>query len=199
MQEACTILADWDRSHRIDSVGGHIFTEVWRVMRETPDLFVTPFDAADPVNTSRNLDVDNPEVVDAVRNALQTGVETLAAAGIALDLAWGDVQFDEKNGENIPIHGGSGDMMFNVISSSLVDGSGYSNIRAGNSFIQAVGWDGGECPDSYAILTYSQSTDPASDHYSDATRLYSNSGWIDMPFCEADRDAQELRRETIEE
>ena len=199
VQEACTILADWDRSHRIDSVGGHIFTEVWRVMREIPDLFVTPFDATDPANTPRDLDVDNPEVVDAVRNALQTGVETLAAAGIALDLAWGDVQFDEKNGESIPIHGGSGDMMFNVISSSLVDGSGYSNIRAGNSFIQAVGWDGGECPDSYAILTYSQSTDPASDHYSDATKLYSNSGWIDMPFCEADRDAQELRRETIEE
>ena len=199
VQQACSILADWDRSHRIDSVGGHIFTEVWRQMRSIPDLFATAFDATDPVNTPRDLDVEDPAVVEAVRNALVTGVETLSSAGIALDLPWGEVQFDEKNGEKIAIHGGSNDMMFSVITSNLVAGSGYSNITHGNSFIQAVGWDGGECPDSYAILTYSQSTDPASDHYADATKLYSNSGWIDMPFCEVDRDAQEIRRQTIEE
>jgi len=29
--------------------------------------------------------------------------------------------------------------------------------------------------------------------------LYSNGGWIDMPFCEADRDAREIRRETVQE
>ena len=56
-----------------------------------------------------------------------------------------------------------------------------------------------DCPDANAILTYSQSTDPASPHYADATELYSNSGWIDMPFCEADRDEQEIRRLTVEE
>jgi acyl-homoserine-lactone acylase len=118
---------------------------------------------------------------------------------IALDLPWGEVQYDEKNGENIPIHGGSGSMLHSVISSSLVDGEGYANIRAGNSYIQAVSWDASDCPDANAILTYSQSTDPTSDHYADATRLYSESGWIDMPFCEADRDAQEIDRITIEE
>ena len=89
--------------------------------------------------------------------------------------------------------------MFSVISSGLVDGEGYSEIVAGNSYIQAVSWNESDCPDAYAILTYSQSTDPASDHYADATELYSEGGWIDMPFCEADRDAQEIRRETVQE
>ena len=90
-------------------------------------------------------------------------------------------------------------MMFSVITSGLEDGEGYSSIRHGNSYIQAITWDETDCPDAYAILTYSQSTDPASEHYADATKLYSNGGWIDMPFCEAARDAQEIGRVTISE
>ena len=82
---------------------------------------------------------------------------------------------------------------------SLVDGEGYSNIVHGNSYIQAVTWDDSECPDAYAILTYSQSTDPASANYADATKLYSSGNWIDMPFCGAARDEQEISRETIEQ
>ncbi len=199
IEEACRILAGWDRSHRVDSVGGHIFSEVWRAMRDIPELFATPFDAADPINTPRDLNIGDPDVVAAVQDALVAGVERLSAAGIPLDRKWGEVQFDEKNGERIPIHGGWGDMMFSVISSSLVDDSGYSNIRSGNSYIQAVGWDGGECPDAYAVLTYSQSTDPASDHYADSTKLYSDSGWIDMPFCAVDVEAQEIGRMSISE
>ncbi|MFT4518168.1 MAG: acyl-homoserine-lactone acylase [Halioglobus sp.] len=199
VQEACVILAAWDRTHRIDSVGGHIFYEFWKEVRNTADLFVTPFDPADPVNTPRDLNVGDPVVVAAVEAALTAGVDALSAAGIALDLPWGEVQFDEKNGVRIPIHGGASDMMFSVITSSLVDGEGYSNIRHGNSYIHAVTWDETDCPDAYAILTYSQSTDPASDHYADLTELYSNSGWIDMPFCEADRDAQEIGRMMLAE
>lgn len=196
-QLACDILANWDRTHRVDSVGGHVFFEFWRVMRSTPNMWVTPFDPADPVNTPRELNVGDPAVVTAVENALTAGVEALETAGIALDRPWGEVQFVEKNGERIPIHGGSGDMMFSVITSNLIEGEGYSSIRHGNSYIQAITWDESDCPNAYAILTYSQSTDPASEHYADATKLYSSGGWIDMPFCEADRDAQELGRVTI--
>lgn len=193
-QQACTILGNWDRTHTIDSVGAHIFYELWLELRSTDDLWATPFDAADPVNTPRDLNIGNADVAQAVLDALTVSVETLSAAGIALDAPWGEVQFDEKNGERIPIHGGSGSMMFSVITSDLVDGEGYASIRHGNSYIQAITWDESDCPDAYAILTYSQSTDPASDHFADATKLYSEGGWIDMPFCEADQEAQELRR-----
>lgn len=199
MAQACNILADWDTRHTIDSVGGHIFFEFWRVARDLDNLWLVPFDATDPVNTPNTLNVDDAELVESIRGALATAVTVLQENDIALDLPWGEVQFIERNGERIPLPGGSGAMLFSVISANLVAGEGYSNVRAGNSYIHAVSWDETDCPDANAILTYSQSTDPASPHYADATRLYSESGWIDMPFCESDRDAQEISRETISE
>ncbi len=198
-QEACTVLSVWDRTHRVDSVGGHIFYELWNALRSTDNLWATPFDPADPVNTPRDVNTGDADVRAAIISSLTVAVNKLSAAGIPLNSPWGDVQFDERNGVRYPIHGGSGDMMFSVITSGFVAGEGYSSIRHGNSYIQAVTWDASNCPDAYAILTYSQSTDPESAHHADATQLYSNGGWIDMPFCEADRDAQEIGRMTIEE
>jgi acyl-homoserine-lactone acylase len=138
-------------------------------------------------------------VVEAVKQSLANAVEKLSDAGIPMNRSWGEIQFSERSGERLGIHGGSGAFMFNAIYAELVKGEGYSRISAGNSYMQAVTWDESDCPDAYGILSYSQSSDPASEHYADATRLYSDGGWIDMPFCEADRDAQEIRRETIEE
>ncbi len=197
--QACSILAAWDTRHTIDSVGGHIFFEFWRIARGLDNLWAVPFDPADPVNTPNTLNTGDSVLVEAVRQALADGVQVLLDNSIALDASWGEVQFVEKNGVRIPLPGGSGAMLFSVISAGLVDGEGYSNVSAGNSYIQAVSWDASDCPDANAILTYSQSTDPASAHYADATQLYSQSGWIDMPFCEGDRDAQEISRESIEE
>ncbi len=197
--EACEVLTDWDTRHLTTSVGAHIFWEFWQAVRNQPGLWVVPFDPADPVYTPRQLNTEDADVTEAVREALAVAVAKLHGAGIPLDRPWGEIQFVEKNGVRYPIHGGSSSMMFSVITSALVPGEGYSAIRHGNSYIQAVTWDESDCPDAYAILTYSQSTDPASDHYADATELYANGGWIDMPYCVSDQEAQELRRESIEE
>lgn len=197
--QACTILDQWDTRHTIDSVGGHIFTEFWRIARRLNGLWAVPFDPTDPVYTPNTVNVADGEVLDAILQALADAVQLLTDNGIALDLPWGEVQYVEKDGERIPLPGGSGGMLFSVISSNLIEGEGYSDVQAGNSYIQAVSWDESDCPDANAILTYSQSTDPASPNYADATRLYSQSGWIDMPFCQADIEAQEVGRVTIEE
>tara|TARA_R110000823_G_scaffold291009_8_gene409371 strand:+ start:362 stop:2779 length:2418 start_codon:yes stop_codon:yes gene_type:complete len=198
-QAACEVLAAWDGAHRTDSVGGHIFYEFWREARSTPEFWATPFNPADPVNTPRDLNIGNPAVAEALVSALDSAVEVLSEAGIPLDRPWGEVQFDEKNGTRYGIHGGSGSMMFSVITSDLVDGEGYADIRHGNSYMHAVSWDSSDCPDAYNIITYSQSTDPASAHYADMTGLYSSGGWIDAPFCEADISAQEIGRTTLSE
>lgn len=89
--------------------------------------------------------------------------------------------------------------MFNAIYADRVADAGYSQNFSGSSFIMATTWDESDCPDVYAVLTYSQSTDPASPDFSDSTRLYSEKGWIDVPFCETDIAAQELSRIHIEE
>ncbi len=197
--QACQVLSRWDSRFSVDSVGAHIFYEFWLSFAGVDDKWAVPFDVTDPVNTPRDLHVNNPEVVEAARAALADAVLRLDTAGIPMDRPWGEVQFSERNGERIGVHGGSGAFMFSAIYSPLVAGEGYSNIVTGNSYMQAVSWDESDCPDAYAVLSYSQSSNPESPHYADSARLYSQGEWIDMPYCEMDREAQEVRRETIEE
>jgi acyl-homoserine-lactone acylase len=66
-----------------------------------------------------------------------------------------------------------------------VPGVGYTPILAGSSYIQAVTFSPSG-PDARAIVTYSQSTDPANPHYADMTRLFSDYGWVQLPFAEGD-------------
>ncbi len=185
---ACGVLDAWDGRFNNDSVGSEIWNEFWRLLRGP--IWAVPFDPNDPVNTPNTLDTEDPDVVEAVRCALGRGVDFMVDNAIPLDRPWGEVQFRPVGGEDIPLHGGSGRFMFSVISSQFDEQTGaYSNIPAGNSYIQTVTWDETQCPDAYAVLTYSQSTDPASPHYADLTQLYSDKGWNDMPFCDADIEA----------
>ena len=191
---ACGIIDNWDGLYNLDSVGSSVWREFWSGVRNTPDLWAVPFDATDPVNTPNTLNVDDPAVVERVLCSIGGAVDRLVTAGVALDLPWGEAQY-RATGDGVgktPIHGGSGQSTFSVISSRLVDGEGYSNIPAGNSYIHTVTWDETECPDAFAVLTYSQSQNPASPHYADMTQLYSDKGWNDMPFCPADIEAEKI-------
>jgi len=190
--EACNILENWDGLFNTDSVGPAVWTRFWLGARRIEGLWAVPFDAADPVGTPNTLNDEDADVVEGVRCALGTGVDFLVAEGIPLDRPWGQVQYRKVDDEQIPLHGGNPMFMFSNISAQWVDGEGYSNIPHGNSYIQTVTWDETECPDAFAILTYSQSSDPASDHYADLTRLYSDKGWNDMPYCPADIEADKI-------
>jgi len=191
---ACALLENWDGRYNTDSVGPALWRNIWFEIDDTKSLWSVPFDAADPVGTPHTLNAENGAVIEAVRCAIGGGVDFLLENSIPIDRPWGEVQF-RWNGDGtkqIPIHGGRSGYMFNVISADFVENEGYSKITHGNSYIQTVTWDDTECPDAYAILSYSQSTDPASEHYSDMTELYSGKGWNDMPFCEADIEADKI-------
>ena len=192
--QGCTILQNWDGFFNVDSVGPALWRNVWFRMNNTDNLWTVPFDPDDPVGTPNTLNIGDANVVEAVRCALGGGVDFLVDNAIPLDRPWGEVQF-RWNGDRtaqIPVHGGSGGFMWSVISSNFVEGEGYSNIPAGNSYIQTVTWDESECPVAYAVLTYSQSTNPESPHYSDWTELFSGKGWNDMPYCAADIEAAKI-------
>ena len=61
-------------------------------------------------------------------------------------------------------------------------------------------WDEEGRPDARGILTYSQSPEPDSPHHADQTRLYSRGEWIDLPFSDAEIQADpNLRTITIRE
>jgi acyl-homoserine-lactone acylase len=125
--------------------------------------------------------------------ALADTVQRFADAGIPLASAWGDVHFDTRAGETFPIHGGPGGSgVYNAISSGgLIDGVGYTPIFAGSSYIQAVNWEE-EWPVVQGIVTYSQSTNPDSPHFSDMTQVFSDQEWVSFPFKMGDIQQQQI-------
>lgn len=185
--EACTVLASWDRRNQVTSVGTHVWTEFWRRAASAPNLYAVPFNAADPVNTPRGVNLTNAAVRTRLMNDLGATVKYFADNAIPLDAAWGQVHFDTRNGVRIPIHGGQGGSgVYNAIApAALTPGIGHQQILAGSSYIQAVTFRPSG-PEARAIVTYSESTDPESPHYADMTRLYSESGWVAMPYAEGD-------------
>lgn len=201
--QACNVLASWDRRVNADSRGAQIFTEFWKVITDqlgnsfqnvvqSDEFWARDFDPEDPLHTPAGIDLAVAANATRVVSALTTASERLAAAGVPLGAPWGEVQVLERNGVRVPIHGGSGTMgVYGAISANLVE-SGYVNPRSGNSYIQAVTWDDSECPIADVILVPSQSTNPASPHFSDQTELYANKQWVRFPYCEADIAARQI-------
>lgn len=194
---SCRALTQWNRKETIDSRGGHVWGEFWRLAARIPGLYRVPFDAANAATTPRGIAVDQPGVREGVRRALAQAQQRLAQFNIAPDATRGTVQYDIRGGERVPIPGGDGlNGMWSVISSELKP-NGYTPIVAGNSYIQVVGWTKDGRVDPRGILTYSQSEDPASPHSGDLTRLYSQGRMIALPFHEkdivADKNLKTLR------
>lgn len=87
--------------------------------------------------------------------------------------------------------------LFDVYGAYTVDGY---QMNDGNSFVMAVEL-GPAGPRARAILTYSQSEDPASPHFDDQTRLYGIQALRPVRYTEADiladpeREALRLERE----
>ena len=146
-----------------------------------------PSTPADPVNTPRGLNSASAAVATRVMSELGATVKYFSDNGIPLDRPWGQIHFDTRNGERIPVHGGSGvSGVYNAITAStLVPNAGNTPILGGSSYIQSVTFTPSG-PEARAVVTYSQSTDPANPNYADQTRLFSNYGWVTLPFAEGD-------------
>ncbi|GGP43756.1 penicillin amidase [Streptomyces melanogenes] len=191
---ACAVLAGWHRTVDARSRGALLFDRYWRkVTAVVPaaELWKVPFSAADPVRTPNTLNTASPGVARALADA----VGELRAAGIPLDSALGDHQYVVRNGKRLPVSGGTEALgIWNKVEGIWDPARGYAEISTGSSHIQAVGWDGGKCPVARTLLTYSQSENVLSPHYSDQTQLYSQQRWATSRFCERDiRSSPDLR------
>src|SRR5262249_27238502 len=101
---ACTALSTWDRTMTVRSRGALLFEEFWVRATGADDLWLVPFNVADPVGTPNTLNTANPSVAQALGDA----IAELRAAGIAPDAPLGDNHYVVRNGTRIPIHGGQG-------------------------------------------------------------------------------------------
>jgi acyl-homoserine-lactone acylase len=188
LSTACAVLAAWDLRDDLDSRGAHVFREMIAEApghrsseRRLPTAFnyAVPFDPTDPLNTPRGLDTTNNP---AVLEALGESVRKLNDAGIALDAQLGDIQYVERNGEIIPMHGGPESQgIFNKVTASFAGAAGYPEPNSGSSWIQATSF-GEHGPTVRGLLTYSLSPNPDSPHFSDQTEAFSQKQWVEMPF-----------------
>jgi len=184
----CAALAGWDRRFENASRGAALFRAFWTRAARVPGLWSVPFDPADPVNTPRGLAAD--KVGDKLLAALGEAVAELDKAGIALGAPWGEVQRFMAGNAAIPVHGGPGAAGVLNVMESLPAPAGLAP-RHGTSYIQVVGFDA-KGPVADAILSYSQSTDPASPHHADQTRAYAEKRWARLPFTPAEIRAQAI-------
>ncbi|UAB77121.1 penicillin acylase family protein [Erythrobacter sp. SCSIO 43205] len=189
LSKACEVLADWDRRVNLDSKGAHLFLAFWDKVRGRKDLWATPFDPEDPVNTPRDLTSEGTVRLNLYKALNEAGSE-LEEKGIPLDAPWGMIQTRMDGDETIPIHGATGLAgILNMQESREVEG-GLTPVH-GSSYIQIVGFDT-DGPVADAVLSYSQSTNPASPFYADQTRLYSAKDWHRLPFSDEEIEAARI-------
>ncbi|MFN0124817.1 MAG: acylase [Blastocatellia bacterium] len=206
--KACGVLAAWDGRYDTTSVGAVLWREFitqyepGELQRKGP-LFTSDFHAADPVNSPHTFVADGPEKQSLVK--LARAVRVLEQSGFAIDAPLGKVQFADRGGKRIPIHGGDGsyDGIANVVSNSagrttleptaaaerlkgsrMLTKNGYP-INYGTSFIMALEFTA-QGPRAQAFLTYSQSGDPASPQFYDQTELFSAKKWRRILFTESE-------------
>ena len=187
-RDGCAALRGWDRSNNLDSRGAHLFREFWRAARNVPGVHRLPFNPAEPVATPAGLKMSDAAVAGKVWETLANAVKAVRAAGFALDAPLGSVQRPLITDEPIALHGG--DEIEGVLNNlgnqfaPAISAKGLT-IDYGSSYVQSVTFDD-RGPVARAVLTYGQSTNPASPHANDQMRLYSRKEWPALPFHEDD-------------
>ena len=181
---ACLALSQWDMKTNIDSIGNQVFYLFWQKARKIDNLHTLPFDPEKPLDTPRGLNTKDRDIRLRLIRSLDYAVDVFDDNLLPIDAKWGDLHYEIRNGKKISLFGGGFDAgNFSAMRARLTKGEGWSEILHGNSYIQTVTWnDDGVVAEG--ILSYSQSSDPASPHYQDQTELYSEKKWVKLPFTE---------------
>jgi acyl-homoserine-lactone acylase len=183
-RDGCTALRGWNRTNDGDARGAHLFREFWRTARAIPGVWRVPFNPAQPIDTPMGLKMEDAATAAKVWNSLADAVTLVRKAGFALDAPLNTVQHAATSRERIGLHGGD---EFEGVLNNLGNVAGAPTstqglpIDYGTSYVQTVTFDA-RGPVAQAILTYGQSTDPASPHSNDQTRLFAAKRWPVLPF-----------------
>ncbi len=183
---ACSVLRAWDNTGNGTARGSHVWDEFWsRIRLSDSELYAVPFDAADPLNTPRDL---RASAAPDLAQALGTAVLRVQQSGFALDAPRSELLFATRGGSKIGLYGGCGEMGYFTItcSENRIEQGGYSmdGQPHGNSYMQVVSFPASGV-EAHTFLTFSQSDDPASAHYGDYTRRYGAKQWLPVPYSEA--------------
>ncbi len=206
---ACEVLAGWDGVYDLDRSGPMIWRETMSrfdgaAFENAGPLFEDPFDATRPTQTPSVPAADTEPMLQAMARAVQT----ITAAGFALDTTLGASQFTERSETRIPIHGGtSADGVTNIVTwrgtssssepvpergeavavGSSLRGEGY-RINYGTSFVMTVDYTGVDVA-AWALLVYGQTGDRSSPLFDSQTVEFSEKQWRQVAFTDDQIDA----------
>lgn len=187
--DACAVLQAWNTAHTPTNQGVVLFDELYAALGELNDAswWSVPFNAADPQETPRgtaNLAaamaqletlVASPQFDDPIKRRARTqDVQLLQRAEGVLAIPGGRSTYNNWAGVRTQVAPGS----FIYTADPATNEGAF-----GNSYIQFVTWDSSG-PVAEGILTYSQSSDPTSAHFSDQTRKYVAGEWVKLPYTD---------------
>jgi acyl-homoserine-lactone acylase len=228
VRPACRVLAGWDGVYDVDRAGPPLWRELIAAvdiadLNRAGALWAEPFDPERPVDTPAGLaPAPGGGAPDPVLVNLARAVQSLDAAGFAVDATLGDAQFALRDGKRIPIHGGNArDGTTNVVGwgtepsildptllatehEALVAGSSLGRVGGetgypvnnGTSFLMALAFtDDG--PQARVFLTYGETEDRSSDLYTEATEAFSAKEWREVAFTDEEIEADLVETLTV--
>lgn len=184
VRAACAVLAAWTGRASLGSRGEVLWRLAYGGLDYAPSSWWrVPFSPVHPLTTPRGLNTSNP----AVQHALADAVQYLRAHHDPLGVPLGSTQ----HYAGIPLPGCTeGEGCFNRVEGVIPRGGNGidTEVNVGSSFIMATELTP-QGPRTRTILTYSESANPDSPHYSDQTVLFAHSQWVTEPFSQAQINA----------
>lgn len=217
LNRVAQVLEDWDGRYELDSQGAILWRELMAGFTTTDlidhgGLYADHFDPSNPLDSPSQLwPAPEDPATDPLVVAAQHGVDLLAMAGLPVDAALGQVQYANRGGQRIPIHGGGeADGVINIntpvstVAPSTVQpkvenpqfvaeraartglaNQGYSVVY-GASIVLAVDLGGADGPVAKGLLAYGQSSDPNNTNAATQTQAFSAKSWRSIAFSPAD-------------
>lgn len=189
-QASCSALRQWDRTANTDSSLGMLYFQLTLAALQAggEGMWRVPFSASDPLHTPSGIAWQRPEVAQRLRQSLIGAAARVREAGLPADMRWGQLQTARRGAQRLAIPGGDGKLgIYNAITSHRV-GLAF-DVSGGSSYIQLVSF-GSNGPVAQGLLASSQSSNPASPHFADQTRLFSTQQWQLLAFTPAQIKAE---------
>jgi acyl-homoserine-lactone acylase len=177
-QQAAATLQNWDRQTNADSKGAFLFFTWTQAVQQQfhGEFFAAPFNPKKPLDTPRGL--KDPQ---AAVSALIAAASQLQERKLPLDVPWGQVNHFHRGQYDFPGNGGSDfpwvlrglGVFRNIAYAPAKDG--HFDAIGGDSFVAAVEFS--SPLKARVLMTYGNSSDPASPHFGDQLALTARKEW----------------------
>lgn len=152
VQQAVSVISQWDRQTNADSRGAVLFAK-WAEAMGFSDLFAQPWNAAHPLSTPDGL--ANPDIAVAV---LEQAAAKVKANYGRLDVSWGEVFRLQAGDTNLPANGADEPLgVFRSVWFMPIENNQFA-ANGGDSYVAAIEFS--NPVRAMALLSYSNATQP---------------------------------------